>query len=85
LPHGRCGCGISMECLLGKLVESVKDGSVPVKAIDDAVRNILYVKFKLGLFEDPYVNPEYAAKIVHKDEHKQLACRLKGRYGAAEE
>ncbi len=68
--------GISMEdAYLGKLVESVKEGKVPVKAIDDAVRNILYVKFKLGLFENPYVDPDYAVKVVHSAEHTELALQ----------
>ena len=69
--------GISMEdAYLGRLVESVKEGRIPVKAIDDAVRNILYVKFKLGLFENPYVDPEYAASVVNSEEHKQLALQV---------
>jgi len=68
--------GISMEdAYLGDLVESVKEGAIPVKAIDDAVRNILYVKFKLGLFEDPYVDPKKAVQIVNCEEHKQLALQ----------
>jgi beta-glucosidase len=69
--------GISMEdAYLGKLVESVKEGAVPVSAIDDAVRNILYVKFKLGLFENPYVDPDNAVKTVHNEEHKQLSLQV---------
>jgi beta-glucosidase len=35
------------------LVGLVKDGSVPVSRIDEAVRRILQVKFELGLFERP--------------------------------
>lgn len=68
--------GISLEdSYLGELVESVKEGALPMKVIDDAVRNILYVKFKLGLFEDPYVDPEKAVGIVNCEEHKQLALQ----------
>lgn len=66
--------GISMEeAYIGALVESVEEGSVPMKVIDDAVRNILRVKFMLGLFEKPYVNPEEAVKVVHSEEHQELA------------
>ncbi|MBK9390878.1 MAG: glycoside hydrolase family 3 C-terminal domain-containing protein [Bacteroidetes bacterium] len=69
--------GISMEdAYLGKLVESVKEGRIPVKAIDDAVRNILYVKFKLGLFENPFVDPGYADSVVNCEEHKMLALQV---------
>jgi beta-glucosidase len=66
--------GISMEdSYLGELVRSIREGAIPGKAVDDAVRNILYVKFKLGLFENPYVDPDNAVRIVHSDEHKNLA------------
>jgi beta-glucosidase len=36
------------------LLECVRDGSVPVSRIDDAVARILRVKMQLGLFERPY-------------------------------
>lgn len=36
------------------LLECVKDGSVSVTRIDDAVRRILTVKYQVGLFENPY-------------------------------
>ncbi|HEY8402307.1 MAG TPA: glycoside hydrolase family 3 N-terminal domain-containing protein [Cytophagaceae bacterium] len=36
------------------LVELVKEGQVSMSRIDDAVRRILRVKFRLGLFEKPY-------------------------------
>ncbi|MCG2614386.1 glycoside hydrolase family 3 C-terminal domain-containing protein [Terrimonas sp. NA20] len=41
------------------LIEAVKKGKVPVARINDAVRRILLLKFKTGLFDDPY--PEKAA------------------------
>jgi beta-glucosidase-like glycosyl hydrolase len=48
------------------LIELVKEGSVPVERIDDAVRRILKLKFKLGLFEHPYYDvvqyPDFGSK-----------------------
>jgi beta-glucosidase len=35
------------------LIDLVKTGEVPMSRIDDAVRRILYVKFKAGIFENP--------------------------------
>lgn len=68
--------GISFEdAYLGPLVESVREGKVSMKVIDDAVRNILKLKFRLGLFEDPYVDVENAVAAVHTDEHVQLALQ----------
>jgi beta-glucosidase len=36
------------------LLENIKDGSVPLARIDDAVSRILTVKFQLGQFDNPY-------------------------------
>lgn len=36
------------------LAQAVKDGSVSEKTIDTAVKRILSIKYKLGLFDDPY-------------------------------
>jgi len=36
------------------LKEMVETGKVDIKTVDDAVKRILRVKFKLGLFDDPY-------------------------------
>lgn len=66
--------GISMEhSYLGYLVESVEEGTIPMKVIDDAVRHILTVKFKLGLFENPYVDPAHAVSVVHSKDNQELA------------
>jgi beta-glucosidase len=42
------------------LIEAVKKGEVPISRIDDAVKRVLVLKYKLGLFENPYA--EEAAK-----------------------
>ncbi len=42
------------------LIEAVKKGEVPMSRIDDAVKRILVLKYKLALFENPY--PEASAK-----------------------
>lgn len=36
------------------LAKAVEEGSVSVKTIDNAVKRILSIKYKLGLFDDPY-------------------------------
>jgi beta-glucosidase len=51
------------------LEELVKEGLVPQKLIDDAVRNILRIKFRLGLFEKPY---PYSANLTQKPSEKAL-------------
>ena len=45
------------------LTELVNEGRVPMTRIDDAVRRILRVKFKLGLFEHPYYDMKSYTKF----------------------
>jgi len=42
------------------LKELVQEGEVPMSRINESVRRILRVKFKLGLFEQPYPDAEYS-------------------------
>jgi beta-glucosidase len=57
------------------LLEQVKQGKVPEWQIDRAVLRILATKFRLGLFENPYVDADYAERITNGAEHRQLAVK----------
>jgi beta-glucosidase len=46
------------------IVELVKSGQVAESRLDISVRRILREKFRLGLFDQPYVDPEKAEQIV---------------------
>lgn len=46
------------------LVELVKENKVPMSRIDEAVSRILYVKMKIGLFENPYPDKTYLSKFA---------------------
>jgi len=66
--------GISYEdAYLKPLVQSVREGLVSEDLIDRAVRRILRQKFRLGLFEKPFVNVKRAEEIVHRREHQDIA------------
>ncbi|MBZ5565756.1 MAG: glycoside hydrolase family 3 C-terminal domain-containing protein [Acidobacteriia bacterium] len=60
---------------MGPLIENVEEGKVPVALIDRAVRRVLELKFRLGLFEHPYANLEQAEKVMHSRDHQDLALR----------
>ena len=53
--------------------ELVKEGKISEKEIDRAVRNILKLKFELGLFENPYVDESLSAKVDYAPEHLEAA------------
>src|SRR2546421_8259934 len=58
------------------LRELVKEGKVSMKTLDDRVRDVLRVKFILGIFDHPYVDDAARAeKIVNSAEHQQVALR----------
>src|SRR5215831_1218034 len=54
------------------LLDAVKKGEVPVSRIDDAVRRILVLKMKLGLFDNPYPEPASFGNFG-KPEYQNLA------------
>ena len=58
------------------LVDQVKAGIVPEAELDQAVERVLEAKFRLGLFENPFVDPDYAQKITNGAEHQQLALKV---------
>lgn len=57
------------------LKQLVESGKLDEKYIDRSVRNILNLKFRLGLFEDRFADVEYAKKVNHSPEHKALALK----------
>lgn len=57
------------------LLDQVREGKIPEKEVDSAVTRILAAKFRLGLFENPYIDPDYARRITNSPEHKQLALK----------
>lgn len=54
----------SVDGFVEGLLASVENGSVSRGRIDQAVRRILTLKFKLGLFDHPYVDPAKADQAV---------------------
>ncbi|MBP1593990.1 MAG: bglX [Bacteroidetes bacterium] len=68
--------GVDMEMVsytyMNHLKELIKENKVTEKTIDDAVRNILRIKFRLGLFDNPYVN-EKAPSVMYSSENLAAA------------
>jgi beta-glucosidase len=55
------------------IVDLVGQGDVPESRIDQSVRRILRLHFQLGIFENPYANPELAVKTVRRREYQEKA------------
>jgi beta-glucosidase len=71
----RAGVNIELpdpDCYL-HLEELVREGALRESQLDELVAPMLLWKFKLGLFDDPYVDPATAARIVGCEKNRQLA------------
>ena len=52
----------------------VKEGKISEAVIDQSVARNLRAKFVLGLFENPYVDPERAIRVTNSQAHRELAA-----------
>jgi beta-glucosidase len=53
------------------VVDLVRDGRIPESRIDESVRRLLRDKFRLGLFDNPYVDPDAAERIVGNPQFRE--------------
>ncbi len=69
--------GVEMDMMsygyISFIEELVKEKKISEKQIDDAVRDILRLKFRLGLFDNPYVNEEGSKDVLYAPSHLEAA------------
>ncbi len=61
------------ECYIKNLASLVNEGRVSMKTVDDAVRNVLRVKFRLGLFDHPEIDAAKVGAAVDPAANRALA------------
>jgi beta-glucosidase len=75
--------GVDMEMVSRHINESgaqlVKEGKIPMAAIDEAVRRVLRIKFRLGLFENPYGDEARERATIFNAAHLAAARELAAR------
>ncbi|MDN3665547.1 glycoside hydrolase family 3 N-terminal domain-containing protein [Algibacter miyuki] len=65
------------ESFVEPLRELIKEGAISMQTIDARVADVLRVKFRLGLFDSPYVeNPQDADKTVHTAEDEAFSKQI---------
>ncbi|MBL7968075.1 MAG: beta-glucosidase BglX [Prolixibacteraceae bacterium] len=71
------GSDMDMEgyCFVPNLKKLVEEGAVDIKDVDDAVRRVLRIKYRLGLFDDPYKysNQEREKKSILTAENLKIS------------
>lgn len=58
-----------------EMIENMEEGNVAIETIDRSVRRVLEQKFRLGLFDHPFLDIEKAKAIVHDKNHQELALK----------
>src|SRR5208337_3810570 len=58
------------------LAAAVRAGKVSAQDLDAAVGRVLTAKFRAGLFEHPYADPERAAEVVGSKQHGEFARKV---------
>lgn len=59
-----------------KVIELVHEGKLSEARIDVTVARILEAKFKLGLFENPFIDEKNVSKVVFSAEHQNTALEM---------
>ncbi|HEV2667775.1 MAG TPA: glycoside hydrolase family 3 C-terminal domain-containing protein, partial [Blastocatellia bacterium] len=62
-----------------RLPRLVKEGKLPLAVIDEAVSRMLRVKFRLGLFENPYTDEARESRLFLSREHMAAAREVAAR------
>ena len=57
------------------LVDLVKEGRLKEAELDEMIKPTLYWKFKMGLFDDPYADPDEAERVSGCEQHRDLALQ----------
>lgn len=69
--------GVDMDMMsyayISHIEELLNEGKVSIETIDNAVRNILRIKFRLGLFESPYVDESKTEATFYLPESLEAA------------
>ncbi len=72
--------GVDMDMVSGiyleTLAEGVRNGTVPIEEVDEALRRILRIKKRAGLFESPFTDPARAARDLLTPDARLLARRF---------
>jgi len=66
----------STDCYGAPLRQALDEGRVDIGLVDTAVSRILRMKFRLGLFENPYVDTEHVIEVFETPDQRALARQI---------
>ncbi|MGO9949975.1 MAG: glycoside hydrolase family 3 N-terminal domain-containing protein [Steroidobacteraceae bacterium] len=68
-------CDLPSGGAFATLTRLVREGRVPEERINVSVRRLLALKFRAGLFENPYADPDQAVAVTNNSEARGLALQ----------
>ncbi len=75
--HKAFTAGLNMDMASGTYLKylpvEIQEGRISIEQIDEAVRPILETKFRMGLFEHPYIDESHIDQVLNDPAHQQLA------------
>ncbi len=74
--HAGVDMDMAAHVYLDTLSKSVRNGRVPLAEVDEAVRRVLRIKQRAGLFENPFTDPSRASRDLLTPEARELARRF---------
>lgn len=66
----------TMDCYGQPMIDAIHSGRIPESLVDQAVGRLLHMKFALGLFEQPYVDPARVAARFDTPDQRHLAYTI---------
>ena len=73
--------GVDMDMKCGSyftLKEKIESGELPIAIVDRAVKRVLYIKYKAGLFENPYTDTTLTVSKEEIAQHRKVARTVAG-------
>jgi beta-glucosidase len=64
------------DCFGQPLLEGIETGLIKEDIVNRSTYRVLETKFRMGLFDDPYVNPDESTSICHNEKHQALALQM---------
>src|SRR5262249_11722724 len=72
--------GVDMDMVDGVFINTIpalaRSGKLPISVVDEAVRRVLRVKFRAGLFDHPYADPQREKNDILTPENREVARKL---------
>jgi beta-N-acetylhexosaminidase len=64
------------QAVIAEIIAEVRDGTISLDRLDDAVRRVLHAKERFGLLQPAPVDATKAAEVCASDDHRALAAKL---------